>query len=212
MGMTPAVLSLVPAVVAGGARGCLLGGVVGAWDSERRVSYWGWALVDQELVKLSDAAQSCGVAVDILKLMVGDGLLPQAVRGRAGHIYFPKGDVPTWTECVRVLEEQRDRHLRNMSSSLRRLETELEAVRNDITEARENPRQALGVDMMGFGHWMHDRVASALAGRPVVTSILEKFTTERMSMQLYHDAYLDAVASHGRPMPGDPTDNPVQAP
>jgi len=169
-------------------------------------------LVDQELVKLSDAAQSCGVAVDILKLMVGDGLLPQAVRGRAGHIYFPKGDVPTWTECVRVLEEQRDRHLRNMSSSLRRLETELEAVRNDITEARENPRQALGVDMMSFGHWMHDRVASALAGRPVVTSILEKFTTERMSMQLYHDAYLDAVASHGRPVPGDPTETSAVTP
>ncbi|TDK94630.1 DNA-binding protein [Mycobacterium paragordonae] len=167
------------------------------------------AVADTDIVKLSDAAQSCGIPADILKLMASDGLLPQVVRGRAGHIYFPEGGVPTWAECVRVLEEQRDRHLRNMNSALRRLETELEAVRNDISEAREYPRQALGIDMMSFGHWTHDRIASTLVGRPVVTSILEKFTIERMALQKYHDAYLDAVSSHGRPMSGDAVGAPV---
>lgn len=164
---------------------------------------------DPDIVKLSDAAQSCGIPADILKLLASDGLLPQVVRGRAGHIYFPEGGVPTWAECVRVLAEQRDRHLRHMNSSLRRLETELQAVRNDINEAREYPRQALGIDMMSFGHWTHDRMAATLVGRPVVTSILEKFTIERMALQQYHDAYLDAVSYHGRPMPDDPGQAPA---
>lgn len=159
-----------------------------------------------DLVKLSDASQICGIPADTLKMMAADGLLPQAVRGRAGHLYLPSTAVPTWSDCVRLLEEQRDRHLRNMSSSLRRLETELEAARNDISEAREYPRQALGIDMMSFGHWTCDRVASALIGQPTITSILEKFTTERLSLHRYHDAYLDALASHGKPMPGDGPD------
>ena len=68
--------------------------------------------------------------------MAADGLLPQVVRGKAGHVYFPRNDVPTWSECVSLLKEQRDRHLRRAASALRRLDTELEAVRNDITEAR----------------------------------------------------------------------------
>lgn len=44
-----------------------------------------------------------------------------------------------------LLKEQRDRHLRRAASALCRLETELEAVRNDIAEAREYPQQTLGV-------------------------------------------------------------------
>src|SRR3954451_10484637 len=42
---------------------------------------------------------------------------------------------------IGLLEEQRDRHLRRAVAVLRRLNTELEAVRNDITEAREYPQQ-----------------------------------------------------------------------
>ena len=65
------------------------------------------------------------------------------VRGRGGHVYFPRDSIPTWNECVKLLKEQRDRHLRRATAILRRLETELEAVGNDINEAREQPRQTL---------------------------------------------------------------------
>lgn len=95
--------------------------------------------------------------------MAADGPLPHAVRGKAGHVYFPRSAIPTWTECVGLLKEQRDRHLRRAASALRRLDTELEAVRNDITEAREFPQQTLGIDLMSFGHWPHDRMASSCA-------------------------------------------------
>lgn len=106
---------------------------------------------------------------------------------------------PTWSECVSLLKEQRDRHLRRAASALRRIDTELEAVRNDITEAREYPQQALGIDLMSFGHWPHDRMASSLRGQPLIIGVLEKFTTERMAITRYHDAYLDdALASEGR--------------
>lgn len=155
-------------------------------------------------LKLSEVAHRCGIPADVLKLMVADALFPQAVRGRAGHIYFPQQEIPTWSACVELLREQRDRHLRRAGAALRRMETELEAVRNDINEARENPRDTLGIDMMSFGHWPHDRVASSLRGQPLITSVLEQFTTERMAIIRYHDAYLDALASEGR----EPADAP----
>ncbi len=154
---------------------------------------------EAELAKLSEAAEVCGIPTDVLKMMAADGLLPQTVRGRAGHVYFPRSAIPSWSECVDLLREQRDRHLRRAASALRRLDTELEAVRNDITEAREYPQQTLGIDLMSFGHWPYDRTASSLRGQPLITGVLEQFTTERMAITRYHDAYLDALTSEGRP-------------
>ena len=156
------------------------------------------AVKDASLAKLSEAAGLCGIPSEILKMMAADGLFPQVVRGRAGHVYFPRDAVPSWNECIELLKEQRDRHLRRAASALRRLETELEAVRNDITEAREYPQQTLGIDLMSFGHWPYDRMASSLRGQPLITGVLEQFTGERMAITRYHDAYLDALASEGR--------------
>lgn len=153
---------------------------------------------DPELAKLSEASELCGVPTDILKMMATDGLLPQVVRGKAGHVYFPRSAIPTWSECVGLLKDQRDRQLRRAASALRRLDTELEAVRNDITEAREYPQQTLGIDLMSFGHWPHDRVASSLRGQPLIAGVLEQCTSERMAITRYRDAYLDALASEGR--------------
>ena len=163
-------------------------------------------MTEPDLAKLSEAADLCGIPTDILKMMAADGLLPQTVRGKAGHVYFPRHGIPTWSECVSLLKDQRDRHLRRAAAALRRLDTELEAVRNDLAEAREYPQQTLGIDLMNFGHWPHDRMASSLRGQPLVTGVLELFTTERMAITRYHDAYLDALASKGRREPsGEPT-------
>lgn len=158
---------------------------------------------EQDLAKLSEAAEQCGIPAEILKMLAADGLLPQVVRGKAGHVYFPRSNIPSWTECVSLLREQRDHHLRRAASALRRLETELEAVRNDIAEAREYPQQTLGIDMMSFGHWPYDRMGSSLRGQPLITGILEQFTSERLSITRYHDAYLDALTSEGRHHPED---------
>lgn len=155
-------------------------------------------MTEPRLVKLSEVAHTTGIPTDILKLMATDNLLPGITRGRAGHTYLHENQTPTWNDCIELLREQRDRHLRRAASALRRLETELEAVRNDINEAREHSRDALGIDMMSFGHWPHDRIQSSLRGQPLVTAVLEQFAIERMSIIRYHDAYLDALgASRG---------------
>ena len=135
--------------------------------------------------------------------MASDNLLPGMTPRPGGHTYLREAQVPTWTECIDLLQEQRDRPLRRAAAALRRLETELEAVRNDINEAREHPRDALGIDMMSFGHWPHDRVSSSLRGQPLVTAVLEQFAIERMSIIRYHDAYLDALASESKIPPTD---------
>ena len=100
-------------------------------------------MTEPQHIKLSEVAHTTGIPADTLKLMVADDLLTGAVRGRGGHIYFRQGQTPTWSDCIELLREQRDRHLRRAASALRRLETELEAVRNDINEAREHPRDTL---------------------------------------------------------------------
>lgn len=123
---------------------------------------------------------------------------PPGCPGKSRTRLLPRSAIPTWGECVDLLKERRDRHLRRAASALRRLDTELEAVRNDITEAREYPQQTLGTDLMSFGHWPYDRMASTLRGQPLITGVLEQFTTERMAITRYHDAYLDALASEGR--------------
>jgi hypothetical protein len=156
---------------------------------------------EPDLAKLSEAADQCGIPTDVLKLMAADDLLPQVVRGRAGHVYFPRNSIPTWAECVKLLEEQRDRHLRRAGAMLRRLETELEAVGNDINEAREQPRQTLGIDLMSFGHCPYQRGASLVQGQPIINSALEQFGSEQLAIVRYHDAYLDALASEGRSYP-----------
>jgi len=160
-------------------------------------------LTEPQHIKLSEVAHTTGIPADILKLMVADDLLAGAVRGRGGHIYFREGETPTWSDCTELLREQRDRHLRRAASALRRLETELEAVRNDINEAREHPRDTLGIDMMSFGHWPHDRIQSTLRGQPLITAVLEQFTIERLAIIRYHDAYLDALASESKLPPTD---------
>ncbi|GAB5901177.1 DNA-binding protein [Mycolicibacterium mageritense] len=156
---------------------------------------------EPDLAKLSEAAEQCGIPADVLKIMAADDLLPQVVRGRAGHVYFPRDAIPTWDECIKLLEEQRDRHLRRAAAMLRRLDTELEAVRNDINEAREQPRQTLGIDLMSFGHWPSQRGAILTHGQPIISSALEQFALERLAIVRYHDAYLDALGSQGRKEP-----------
>ena len=62
---------------------------------------------EPQLAKLSEAAELCGIPADVLKMLAADGLLPQVVRGKAGHVYFPRDTIPTWTECVGLLPRQR---------------------------------------------------------------------------------------------------------
>lgn len=105
---------------------------------------------------------------------------------------------PTWSECVSLLKQQHGHHLRRAAAVLRRLETELEAVRNDINEAREYPQQSILIDLTSFGHWPNDHLSSSLRGQPLITGGLEPFAMERLAFTRYHDAYLGALASEGR--------------
>lgn len=130
-------------------------------------------------LKLSEASAANGIPTGVLTNMARDGLFPQAIRGRGGHLYFPETAVPTWNECVEILEEERDRRLRRAKELLNRLDREIEAVRNDINEAREHPAESLGVDFLTIGHRSYGLVDSA-EGQPAITGILQAFSFERM--------------------------------
>lgn len=149
-----------------------------------------------ELLKLSEVSAQSGVSLDVLRRMVSDDLLPHVQRGRAGHIYFPADAVPTWAQCVTLLEEQRDHHLRRALQLVDRLGRELEAVRNDINEAREHPRQTLGVDLLALGDWRQSR---PLEGETTTAAILHQFVFERIAIQNYDRALREARNAGGHP-------------
>lgn len=149
---------------------------------------------DSVRLKLSEASELSGISVPLLKQLVGDDLLPHVTRGRNGHAYFDRNSVPTWAHCVALIEQQRDRHLRRALNLIERLERELEAVRNDINEAREYPSQPLGVDLLALGDWRHSH---ALEGETTSAAILHQFVFERIAIENYDRALREARESMG---------------
>lgn len=149
---------------------------------------------EPRLLKPSEASQRCGLSPTLLKQLAADGVLPQARRGPGGHVYIPEESVPTWAQCVALIEEQRDLHLRRALKLIERLERELEAVRNDIAEAREHPHQPLGVDLLAFGDWHQTHT---LGGETTTAAILQQFVLERAGVESYDRALREAHLSTG---------------
>lgn len=143
-----------------------------------------------EQLKLSEASKLCGINTRTLKLLVADGLLA-AERTPQGQPLIPDDSVPTWSDCRALLEQQRDRHLQTAAKLLERVEVELEAVRNDIAEAREHPAQPLGVDFSTFSFY-------GASGQSTLGEVLSQFELARMDVNRY-DRALGEVVEADRP-------------
>lgn len=154
-------------------------------------------------LKLSEVSEKTGIPTEVLAAMAKDDLFPQVVRGKAGHAYFPADRVPTWIDCIEILEMERDRHLRRTQALVARLDREIEAVRNDIAEAREHPSQPLGVDFMSLGDRPYGRHDAPDQGQPTVTGILQAFSFARLGVILTDKALRRAKAAAPE---GDPPD------
>lgn len=144
-----------------------------------------------EALKLAEASKQCGISVRTLKLLVADGLLP-AERTPQGHPLIPVEAVPTWSACRALIEQQRDRHLQKAAKLLTRIAVELEAVQNDIAEAREHPTEPLGVDLSGLS------IYSAASGQSGFGKVLVQFESARMNIEIYHRA-LNEIVEADRP-------------
>jgi hypothetical protein len=139
-----------------------------------------------ENLKLSEASELCGISVQILKLLISDGVLPQTVRTPQGDAYLPSEAVPTWQECRDLVGAQRDRHLKRMADLVSRLQMELEAIRNDIAEAREHPTDELGVDLLSAGRFGGSE-------RSTLPTAMHQFDLARMRFESYHAALREIV-------------------
>ncbi len=139
-----------------------------------------------ENLKLSEASKLCGVSVRTLQLLIADGLLPRAVRNPRGHVHLPSDALPTRQECRDLVARQRERHLARAADLISRLQVELEAVANDIAEARDHPAQELGVDLLtGFGFGVSH-------GSPFATA-LHQFELARITVKAYDEALREIV-------------------
>ncbi|WP_138985348.1 helix-turn-helix transcriptional regulator [Gordonia otitidis] len=143
-----------------------------------------------------EVAKTLGLRTDDVRTMVSDGLFPNAIRGRNGAVRFPADQLPTWAEVEALLRAQRDRHLQRSLVLLDRLTSELEAVRNDINEAREFPDNPLGIDLLALGGW-DTRAPSTLTGQPTVTALLQEFATQRTRIVRYDDMVKAAALGGG---------------
>ncbi|MCA4727438.1 DNA-binding protein [Mycolicibacterium fortuitum] len=100
-----------------------------------------------DVFKLSEASKLCGISIKTLQLLIGDGLLP-VTRTSNGHALLAADDMPTWQQCRTLIEQQRGAALLRAGEMIQRIQVELEAIGNDISEARENPQLPLGVDLL----------------------------------------------------------------
>jgi predicted DNA-binding transcriptional regulator AlpA len=137
-----------------------------------------------ENLKLSEASRICGVSASTLKLLLSDQLLPQAVRTQSGHVYLPDDDLPTWEQCRQLVEQRRDHLLQRAAKLIERAKVELEAISNDIAEAREHPAEPLGVDLLSSATW-------AQSGQTTLATVLRQFDLARMNFEQYHDALVE---------------------
>jgi hypothetical protein len=121
------------------------------------------------LLKLSEVHRQTGVDVDALKMLIEDKLLVRGVeRGRAGHVYLRADCLPTYHSLLGLLRKQLLHELRTAQKHMRRVEQEVEAVRNDLDLAVEDPDAPLGHDLLTLRTRSHDprdsSLASALSG------------------------------------------------
>jgi len=144
-------------------------------------------------LKLSEAAQICGVGLEVLQLLISGDLLRQVVRSARGHSYIPDDQVPTWQQCRALVEHRRDHHLRRASELVTRIAVEIEAVQNDITESREHPTEPLGVDLLAATTY-----ASTGRGQPATTLSAAQLSFERMQIEQYHRALRRILDTHPR--------------
>lgn len=143
-----------------------------------------------ELLKLSEVSQLTSIPIEMIKMLADDGLLDGAERTKSGHLYLRRDKVPTWTHCLGLIAHRRDRLLQRAAKLLDRLDRELEAVRNDIAEAREFTNQPLGVDLLSLGGW--ERPLPLTDGQPTVAAILQQFAMTRWDITRWDNALRDA--------------------
>lgn len=101
-----------------------------------------------DYLTLSAAAKECGVRVQVLQeLVAARHLVDGVVRSRRGHIYVHVDNAPSWTQVEHAVVELYTEQLKRVDRTMCIIETEVEALRFDITEAQENPDGPLGDDL-----------------------------------------------------------------
>lgn len=104
---------------------------------------------DPEYLTLSAAAKESGVRVQVLQMLIQDRKITNGIaRTRNGHAYLHRDHVPSWTDIEAILAAMYDERLTLTDAALTAVETEVEAVRNDLTEAQEHPDARLGDDLL----------------------------------------------------------------
>jgi DNA-binding transcriptional MerR regulator len=141
-----------------------------------------------DALKLSEVRKACGIDVETLRMLVQDGLLPH-VRAGNGHVYIRSSQVPSYGDVVELVERRLGELLAHAREQLRRVEVEMEAVRNDLDLAIEDPRAELGHDLLTLRAYSSDPHASSL------TSALAHLGTDSMNVRFYHHALRQALES-----------------
>lgn len=114
-----------------------------------------------EYLTLSAAGKEAGVRVQVLQMLIQSRAITDGVaRTRNGHAYLHRDHVPTWTDVEAALTRIYSDCLARTDAALTAVETEVEALRNDLTEAQEYPEAPLGDDLLEVTRHPYDRPAS----------------------------------------------------
>lgn len=124
--------------------------------------------------------------IDTLKLLIADGLLP-VTRTSNGHPLLAADVMPTWQQCRDLIVQQRERALVRAGELVQRIQVELEAIGNDISEARENPSLPLGVDLLAA------RGREPRGSDNTLSAALRQLDSEQMRVMEYDRALREII-------------------
>ncbi|MDF3309600.1 hypothetical protein P3H15_31775 [Rhodococcus sp. T2V] len=142
---------------------------------------------DPEYLTLSAAGKECGVSVRVLRELIQDRHLVAGVaRTRAGHAYLHRDHVPSWSEVEALLVQMYQRQLARLEKAMRVLESEVEAVRFDLNEAKADPNEPLGDDLLAAADYAYGQSGKTLSGA------VSKLNSEVMALAVVR-AHLDEV-------------------
>jgi DNA-binding transcriptional MerR regulator len=139
-------------------------------------------------LKLSEVSQRCGISVAILRQLIDDGLLQESGRAGNGHPLLSLEAVPTWEQCRDLITAQRDRSIVRALEMLDRVSVEVEAVRNDLVEAREHPQEPLGVDLLTSGHYVS-------GDQSTLATALQELSLARFNVVVYQRLLREIVST-----------------
>jgi len=106
--------------------------------------------IETATITLNEAAKLTGISSKTLRHLADHRALPGLVRLERGHVRIRVSEMPTFDQIEALLVARVEASIAELRRFFDRVQLELEAVGNDITELEDDPLTVIGIDLEAF--------------------------------------------------------------